>query len=356
MTVIPTYHTMLAQIQHIVPTGHLYRQRLLAWFMTGIYLGRTVHTSKVANKIPGQAKRASCTRRLSRFLANGAVRVRTWYEATVTTLLQAAAQSGQVRLIIDATQVAQDHQLLMVALAYRRRALPIAWTWVRAAKGHSSGRKQAALLSYVQRLMPPETRVVVSGDSEFTPLQAQLEGWGWFYVLRQKGSHLYRSQADQSWQRVDTLLDRPGQQCWLSAIELTEQHRLPCNFLAYWRQGEKQPWLLATNLPSARQTLQHYKVRAWIEEMFGDFKRNGADLQQSRLRHFLRLSRLTMVVALLYVWVVAFGSAVIKRGHRHLVDRVDRRDLSIFRIGYDMLERCLINNLPVSLRQVPYFT
>ena len=42
MTVIQTYHTMLAQIQHIVPTGHLYRQRLLAWFMTGIYHGRTV--------------------------------------------------------------------------------------------------------------------------------------------------------------------------------------------------------------------------------------------------------------------------------------------------------------------------
>ena len=149
---------------------------------------------------------------------------------------------------------------------------------------------------------------------------------------------------------------RQGQQCWLPAIELTEQHRLPCNFLAYWRRGEKQPWLLATNLPSARQTLQQYKVRAWIEEMFGDFKRNGADLQQSRLRHFLRLSRLTLVVALLYVWVVAFGSAVIKRGHRHLVDRADRRDLSIFRIGYDMLERCLINNLPVSLRLVPFFT
>ena len=90
--------------------------------------------------------------------------------------------------------------------------------------------------------------------------------------------------------------------------------------------------------------------------MFGDFKRNGADLQQSRLRHFLRLSRLTMVVALLYVWVVAFGSVVIKRSYRHLVDRVDRRDLSIFCIGYDMLERCLINNLPTSFRQVPYFT
>lgn len=356
MTVIHTYHTMFNQIHHIVPTGHVYRQRTLAWFMTGIYHGRTVHTSRVANKIPGQAKRASCARRLSRFLNNGQVRVRTWYEPTANSLLQTAARNGPVRLIIDATKVAQDHQLLMVAVAYRRRALPVAWTWIRCGKGHSSGWKQAALLSYVHRLMPPQATVVVLGDSEFTPLQPQLEHWHWYYVLRQKGSHLYRAQPDQPWRRVDSLLDRSGQHRWLPAIELTEQHRLPCNFLAYWRPGEKQPWLLATNLPSARQALQQYKVRAWVEEMFGDFKRNGADLQQSRLRHFLRLSRLTLMVALLYVWIVAFGSAVIKRGDRHLVDRPDRRDLSIYRIGFDMFERCLINNQPVSFRQVPYFT
>jgi hypothetical protein len=90
--------------------------------------------------------------------------------------------------------------------------------------------------------------------------------------------------------------------------------------------------------------------------MFGDFKSNGADLEKSRLRHFLRLSHLTLVVALLYVWLVAFGSAVIKRGARHLVDRNDRRDLSIFRIGFDMLERCLINQQHFSIRDVPYFT
>jgi len=29
--------------------------------------------------------------------------------------------------------------------------------------------------------------------------------------------------------------------------------------------------------------------------------------------------------------------------------------LSVFRIGFDMLERCLINNLPISIRDVPYF-
>jgi hypothetical protein len=347
---------MIEKIHHIVPTGHPYRERNLAWFMTGVFHSRSVHTSRVANKIPGQAKKESRIRRLSRFLDNGDVRVREWYRPTATKLLQEAAQTGVIRLIIDATKVAQNHQLLMVSLAHRRRSLPIVWSWMRSVKGHSSARKQAALLQYAHDLIPAEVTVVVTGDSEFTPLQALLESWDWYYVLRQKGSHLFRQAANDDWQPVDSVITNPGERNWLADVQLTKQHRHPCNVLAYWRKGEKGPWLLATNLSSARQTILHYKKRAWIEEMFGDFKSNGADLEASCLHHFLRLSRLTLVVALLYVWLFAFGTAVIKRGDRHLVDRVDRRDLSVFRVGFDMLERCLINNLPISIRDVPYFT
>jgi hypothetical protein len=93
----------------------------------------------------------------------------------------------------------------------------------------------------------------------------------------------------------------------------------------------------------------------WIEEMFGDFKQHGFGLESTHLRHFLRLSRLTLAVALLYVWLVSFGSQVVKRGLRRLVDRPDRRDLSIFRIGYNMVERCLTNGRLLSIRLVPYF-
>lgn len=356
MTVIRLYHTMFKKIQHIIPIGHTYRARNLAWSLAGIFHSRSVHLSKIANKIPGQAVRHSRVRRLSRFLDNSAVNVRQLYRPLALQLLYAAAKTGEIRLIIDATKVAQSHQLLMVALAYRRRALPIAWTWVRSAKGHSSGNKQMALLTYVHQLVPDNVKVVVTGDSEFTPLQGLLDSWEWFYALRQKGSHLYRQHPDEAWQPVHTLVTAPGQRRWLTDIELTQQHRHRCHFWAYWQPGEKEPWLIATNLPDAQTTQRYYKVRMWIEEMFGDFKANGMDLAKSRLRHFLRLSRLTLVVALLYVWLVAFGSTTVKRGLRRLIDRAERRDLSIFRIGYDMLERCLINMLPISIRDVPYFT
>jgi hypothetical protein len=91
--------------------------------------------------------------------------------------------------------------------------------------------------------------------------------------------------------------------------------------------------------------LQAYPRRMWIEEMFGDMKDHGFDLESTMLRHFQRLSRLTLAVALLYVWLVSTGTQTIRNGLRPLVDRNERRDLSIFQIGLRFIERRLVNDL-----------
>ncbi len=80
--------------------------------------------------------------------------------------------------------------------------------------------------------------------------------------------------------------------------------------------------------------------------MFGDLKGHGFDLESTHLQIFLKLSRLTFAVVLLYFWLVAFASQLIKVGLRRLVDRNDRRDVSIFQIGLRSLERRLTNDLP----------
>jgi hypothetical protein len=136
---------------------------------------------------------------------------------------------------------------------------------------------------------------------------------------------------------------------------LTSKHAHPTNLLAHWKRGEKEPWLLATNLPSRQKTLRAYRRRMWIEEMFGDLKRHGFDLESTHLRHFLRLSRLTLAVALLYVWLISTGSQAIKNGQRHWVDRAERRDLSIFQIGLRLIKRRLTNALSVSIRLRPVY-
>jgi len=352
------YHTWETEIRELRPEEHAGRLRIFAWFLVGLFLSRSVHLSHVAKKIPGRARQTSKERRLRRLLANSALRVRSWYRPVAERLLQEIqAHDLPIRLVVDGSKVGFGHQLLMVAVAYRRRALPLAWTWVKGSRGHSSSWRQLALLAYVQSLIPAGMQVSVVGDSEFgaVPVLKWLDEIEWYYVLRQKSSHQVQRPDQTGWQRFDTVIHRSGQRVWMPQARLTAKHAYSVNLVAYWHTGEKEPWLLATNYPDLRSALRAYRKRMWIEEMFGDFKGHGFDLESTHLRHFLRLSRLTLAVVLLYLWLVAYGSKVIKNGQRYLVDRKDRRDLSIFRIGLDMIDRHLTNGESFVFRWLPYF-
>jgi len=87
--------------------------------------------------------------------------------------------------------------------------------------------------------------------------------------------------------------------------------------------------------------LRLYARRIWIEEMFGDLKGHGFDLERSHLRSFLRLNRLTLAVVLLYVWLVAEGTQTLVQGRASYVDCSNRRDLSLFRIGLELVLQAL---------------
>jgi hypothetical protein len=350
MSIKQLYHSWSQRILQLFPDLRITRHRNLVWLITGIYLSRSVHLSRIAGKIPGAAKQPSITRRLMRFLSSSVIRVRPWYRPIIQPWLDYQARTtGQIRLILDGTKIGSSHQLLIVALAFRRRAIPVTWSWVKHVRGHSAAQHQAALLAYVHDLLPTQVPVLVVGDSEFGSVEAlkQLDEWGWWYVLRQKGNTHVQLAGHRQWQPFSSRIERPGQQVWLGSGMLTRKFAYPVNLLAYWQRGEKEPWLLATNLPSLSAALRAYKRRMWIEEMFGDLKDNGFDLESTHLRSFIRLSRLTFIVALLYLWLIAQGVRTIKNGLRHLVDRADRRDLSIFQIGWRLIERRLTNSQPL---------
>jgi hypothetical protein len=353
--IMPTntlYHTWFQRIQELRPKQRITQVRNFVWLITGIYLSRSVCMSRIAGKIPGTAKLLSTTRRLSRLLDNPAIRVREWYEPIARQWLEAQFRNlGEIRLIVDGTKIGFGHQLLIVSLAYRKRAVPITWTWVKHVRGHSSAIKQVALLAYVHSLIPIGAAVFLVGDCEFGSVAVlrQLDLWRWFYVLRQKSDTGVWISGSNDWQAFGSCIHKPGQSLWLGSGYLTAQQIYPTNLLVHWKVGEKEPWCLATNLPDQQISLRCYARRMWIEEMYGDFKKHGFDLERTMLRHFLRLSRLTLAVAILYVWLVSVGTRTIRSGLRNLVDRNDRRDLCIFQIGLRYIERCLTNAIPFQI-------
>jgi hypothetical protein len=356
MPINDLYHNWMQQICELRPEQRITQVRNFVWLMIGIYQSHSVCLSRVAGKIPGPAKLVSTTRRLSRFLDNPAIQVREWYRPIAQQWLQAQACSlGEIRLIVDGTKVGFGHQLLLVSLAYRKRAIPIAWTWVPHARGHSGAFKQLVLLNYVRSLLPVGMAVFLVGDREFGSMEVlkQLDQWHWFYVLRQKSDTCLWLDHSEQWQPLRSLIQKPGQSVWLDQVYLSTHAVYLTNLLVYWQVGEAEPWCLATNLSDRTITLKFYRLRMWTEELHGDLKKHGFDLEGTMLHDFLKLSRLTLAVAFLYVWMISVGGDTIHQGLRHLVDRHDRRDLSIFQVGLRTIQRKLTNGL---VPQIPLCT
>jgi hypothetical protein len=350
------YSSVYLALVQLLPQEIDSRITNMAFLMVGIFGARSVQTGKLAACIPLHIKKLSIVRRMERFLDNGAVRVRSWYEPIARWLVQAAGVTGEIGLVWDSTKVSAHHRLVLVGIAYRRRVVPLAWTWVRTSRGHCSTHLQLALLSYVRGLLPANAQVSLVGDCEFghMALLITLQQWGWDYVLRQSGHQLIDVSSEPDWLRLDTLIQR-GQWRFLHDVRLTATHQVSTHLLLAWERHYPTPWLLATNLTSPRTILRLYHRRMWIEETYGDLKDNGFDLERSALCHFLRLSRLTLAVVLLYVWFLAFGADLVQHGLRSDVDRADRRDLSLFRIAWDSLLRIRQFDLPFSVSFQPFF-
>jgi hypothetical protein len=343
MTTFQLYASWNGLLAQWLPDACRTRRANLIWLLVGLYLGGAVQAGVIVKHWPLAAKLTSLTRRLSRFLANPAVQTDGWYEPVARQLL-ARGGPTPLTLILDATKVSAGHQLIMLALAHKKRALPVAWTWVDYARGSVPIPTQVALLQRVHGLLPAGQVVTLVADCGFAsvPLMRQLTAWGWQYVLRQYSNTTVWPAGAADGQRLDSLVSAPGQPpVWLPAARLTRRWEYLTAVLACWQRGYDRPWLLATNLASATLTRQAYARRMGIEAMFGDFKQHGWDLEITHLRHTDRLSRLTLAVALLYVWLVLLGQRTVKAGWRRWLDRRERRDLSLFRLGADLLQRCL---------------
>src|SRR3972149_10263879 len=107
------YNTWNCRIQELRPGQRITQIRGFVGLIIGIYKSRSVSRSRIGGKIPGPAKLLRPTRRLSRLLANPAIRVREWYEPIAREWLAAQYRHlGEIGLIVDGTKIGFGHQLL----------------------------------------------------------------------------------------------------------------------------------------------------------------------------------------------------------------------------------------------------
>jgi hypothetical protein len=340
---IRLYHEFRGLFSQMSKWGRPELLETLALFMVGVFVSRDVRLGRIAAEVPLDIQEDSVAQRFRRWLKHPKVDEGVIFDPVARRLLWSLRHT-RLRIQIDRTTIQDRFNILMLSVYYRKRAIPLVWT-VLPKMGNSSFMAQVELLSHLNDLMPPGVTAVLLGDREFgTPDMVRTIGcYDWDYCLRVKGhTYIYLPETHQ-WVQLRDLAPAPGTRCYLTDVLLTKTNtsrRL--HFALACDDTSDDPWFIATNLIPSRRTLSDYARRFACEEMFSDFKARGFDLERSQLQHPARLSRLILVIALLYVWIIATARRVCVTGQlRTLTYRVYAHRYSLFQIGLRWLKKQL---------------
>ncbi len=93
--------------------------------------------------------------------------------------------------------------------------------------------------------------------------------------------------------------------------------------------------------------LFHYKCTFLPISRYVNIICKPSDIHKSHLSEPKRVASLLMASCLAYLWMIYLGITVMADEHkRGLIDRTDRVDKSLFRLGKDWLTYSLVRGLP----------
>lgn len=336
------YQRLCQQLRECVPDLGVWSRRRLALLVTGLLLARHTALPRMAAQLrrvtPG-AQADSIERRLRRILAQTDWDAAAIFESVAHVSLR-RLPAGRCVLVLDDTQQTDRCTLSTLALAYRGRALPLAWCrW--AGQLHGAYWTQIGqLLDHAQRLLPPQVQPVVLADRGLASptLVSLVQQHGWDYLVRVQRDTTLRATRSRTAPRVHLgeLVSQPGAPSVLQDGWVFGRHSVWAHTAAVWRVGYQEPWLLVSNLDLGLGLVDLYAQRMHIEALFRDAKSGGFEWELSRVLRADRAQRLLLAIMLAMWCGVLLGEASMRAGE---IPAYGRRDhaVSLLRRGLDWL-------------------
>lgn len=326
----------------------------LTCLVNAIIAKGSVSLTKAAGTMPGEAKNSSNEIKLRRFVKNHRVDTETYFMPFIRPFLEGLAISLYRRLVIavDITGIGKNTCVLMASVIYKTRSIPIAWIVLPHGKGHTTQDNHIYLLDLIEDVIPTNTEVILVGDGEYdgTRFQDNIAKRGWYYVVRTaKDLQIQVGQDCFEARETGLVVEAINEEDWFIAdISITQnQFRLCQGILSFvgWRKAKwHEDIYLLTNFELGREAIKWYEKRFQIETFFSDQKSRGFHLHKTHLTHTDRLDRLMIACCLAYIWISLLGQLSVETGLKQHLDRNNRQDLSIFRLGLALLEYWIKND------------
>lgn len=338
------YDTTRQHLAAQLPDALASQIETLALVVIGISQSLSAQLGKIARAMPIDTTQMAKEQRIRRLLDNERLTQAVHYQPLAKAALR-GLKGQRVQLLLDRVLLRDTHNILVVSIGFRRRSLPLAWLDL-PHRGQSGLADQQQVLRQALSLLPERVRVSVHADSEFRSQQlfAWLREHGCDAMLGIPGRTLLALTRQAAPTPLVRYLPDRDSVAYLHGVYLTEAGVGPVNVLAWWDRdaaGKLLVRAVMTNLPATWQTCVRGKRRMWIETVFRDWQSGGFHLDQSGITDRARFARLLLPLVIAYLWLVAIGRWVVKRGYRRLVDDGAARSwkYSLFQIGVAWKER-----------------
>ena len=232
-------------------------------------------------------------KRLHRFLKNPKVSGLPVFRSAAAVIWRhrrGGKRTSYLPVAIDWTKV-HDRHVLFAAVPRRKRALPLAFGTYRQLR-HSQNKLERGMCLLSASLLPQDTQPLFLADAGFgrTEFVRWLQKRGFAYVVRLRpNTHITYRGRTFPLKELDTAEGLPT---FYTNVKYRATKPVTIN-LVVSRKGKKV-WYLATTFDNAARTVDWYKKRFWIEEMFRDFK-SRLGLRKAHLKDAKRLARLLLV-------------------------------------------------------------
>lgn len=260
----------------------------------------------------------------------------------------------RVALALDATTLADRLTVLAVSVLYRGCGIPVAWAVL---PGNAPGAWLPHWRGLLARLRPaldgPWTVVVLADRGlESAELFRAIAALGWHPLMRAKAVGHFRPDGWHKFYPLGWFARAPGAR-WAGAGAAYKRPgaRLACTLLACWEPGQRDRWLLLTDLPPAAADPAWYAWRAWVEQGFKVAKSAGWQWQRSRMADPQRAARLWAALALATLWLLEVGGAAEAAAPPEALPRLPgarpRRRHRVFRRGLALILAALVLGRPL---------
>jgi hypothetical protein len=332
-------------------TLHGHSRKTLIMLTQALIEVRRAVLSELAREIPLCIHFKYRLRRIWRFLAKTTFDYQTPCQALVVWTLTALKDREYLEIILDWTQIRQDH-VLVFSIPYHKRSIPLFWLIVSPDDYSPNKLEQEAIINFLSAV-PQNLRdkLVFVGDRGFAKVEFLqfLDDLEVKFAIRVCGKVWIKTNRYQG--LVKNISFSSNKIKWLFNVKYHKREQMVLNLLLKYDRDDS--WYLASNIDDADEILMIYRRRMTIEEGFRDIK-DGLLFNRLRLSRVDKVAKMLLVGVIAYLFAMIIGSQVERYPeiiqYVSILSKRKKKLLSIFRIGLTILRKYIVK---VPLRLVP---